>query len=237
MYRELAPSAALRPWVACYWSRDAFVARDAVTQRVLPDGCVDVIFDCTDAHAFGVGAMTSPLVLQSARGPEMLGVRFRPGRGADFFGMPLAELTDTRIELPLLDAAQVADRRIAAIEELLLRRLAIAERDARVDAAVARIEAARGAIAVDDVARFAGMTRQHLRRRFLERVGISPKMFARVVRFQSVLANAANADAAEWAGVAAEHGYADQSHLIADFRELAGTTPVPFFLSLRGTAP
>jgi AraC-like DNA-binding protein len=81
------------------------------------------------------------------------------------------------------------------------------------------------------------MTRQHLRRRFLDLVGITPKMFARVIRFQHVVVRASRADDVSWSALAADFGYADQSHLIADFRELAGTTPVPFLLSRRTASP
>ncbi|MGZ7079073.1 MAG: helix-turn-helix domain-containing protein, partial [Thermoanaerobaculia bacterium] len=66
--------------------------------------------------------------------------------------------------------------------------------------------------------------------RFDAAVGVSPKMFARVVRFRRVLREIA-APAVDWSDVALSAGYFDQSHLIADFRQFAGTTPVPFFLS------
>src|SRR6266511_4413825 len=78
MLREFAPSARLAPWVEVFWTRDAFTSDAAVTQRVLPDGCADIVF--ADAAAVAVGTMTSPLVLTETRAPALLGVRFRPGR-------------------------------------------------------------------------------------------------------------------------------------------------------------
>jgi len=229
VYAEIPPPAPLRAWVASYWTRSAFAAAAPVTNTVLPDGCADVIFDLTNGCAFGVGTMTAPLVLTSTNGPEMFGVRFRPGRAAAFFGMPMHELTDQRIDLELAHD-------VARVEEMLLRRLKDADADPRIDAAVQMIEASRGLISIDRLAHELNITRQHLRRRFLEQVGISPKTFARVVRFQHVVAAAERADDVSWSGVAADFGYSDQSHLIADFRELAGTTPVPFFLSRRAAA-
>ena len=72
------------------------------------------------------------------------------------------------------------------------------------------------------------VTRQHLARLFAQEVGVSPKRFAKIVRFRFALRLGSRKP---WADVAAALGYSDQSHLIADFREFSGTTPVPFFLS------
>src|SRR4051795_11315237 len=144
-YREYPASAALAPWVACYWTRAAFAFNEPYVQRVLPDGCADVIFDL-QAAAFAVGTMTTTLLLREHTAPELLGVRFRPGRAYPFFRMPLAEATDQRVDLLELwgrEGSGIAERvamqtslaaRIAVIESELLRRLGDA--DPRVDAAV-----------------------------------------------------------------------------------------------------
>lgn len=60
---------------------------------------------------------------------------------------------------------------------------------------------------------------------FHERVGLSPKRYCRIARFQSALRFAGTGPAVDWARVAVEAGYADQSHLIAEFREFSGLTP------------
>jgi len=113
---------------------------------------------------------------------------------------------------------------VVALESELIRRLR-PDRDARVDAAIERIAAGGGRI--DDIAKEIGISRQHLARQFLHHVGVSPKTFARVMRFRRLLADQRD----DWAHRAARHGYYDQSHLIADFRELAGTTPNAFHFS------
>jgi AraC-like DNA-binding protein len=226
--------------VVCFWTRPAFGPLGApVIQRVLPDGCADIIFDST-ATAFAVGTMTTALVLRMHAGPELLGVRFRPGRAYPFFRMPLAAVTDQRVDLPALwgkDASGIAERvamqrsvetRIAVIEAELLRRLG--EHDPRVDAAVGWIARSGGRVPIEWIANEIGISRQHLSRRFLQHVGVSPKTFARVMRFESLM-RAARTSTRDWGALAADHGYFDQAHLIADFRELAGSTPVPFFQS------
>ncbi|HKR62125.1 MAG TPA: DUF6597 domain-containing transcriptional factor [Thermoanaerobaculia bacterium] len=227
-YVAIVPSPALQPWVECFWT---VRGEPAGERRILPDGCADLVFDRADGAAIAVGTMTKPLLFTSRAGADYLGVRFHPGRAAAFLRMTLAEITDARVPLADVWKGWRDDRYdVAMLERELLRRL-VPERDRRVDVAIARIMTSGGNARVEDVAAEAGVTRQHLARQFLHHVGVSPKTFARVMRFRRVLERT-QADA-DWADVAAEHGYYDQSHLIAEFRELAGTTPAAFHFSNR----
>ena len=69
------------------------------------------------------------------------------------------------------------------------------------------------------------MSRQHLTREFRQRTGISPKLYSRLARFHAGLRYVGVASRIDWADVAAEAGYADQSHMIAEFRQFSGLTP------------
>jgi AraC-like DNA-binding protein len=220
-YAEIRPTAALQPWVECFWTNrdDASGPRE---HRVLPDGCADLVFDLSAGEADVVGTMTRPLVLTSDTPENYFGVRFRPGRAAAFLRIPLAELTDARVSLRDVWRGFISDWSIASLEAELLRRLD-PNRDHRVDYAVDRIVRSGGAARVEEIAEEAGISRQHLARQFRHHVGVSPKMLARVMRFRSVIEGIERD--VDWADVAARFGYYDQSHLIADFRELAGTTP------------
>lgn len=233
-YVEHQPTAALRPWVECFWTNSD--RAPSGVQRVLPDGCADLVFDLQERSSAVVGTMTRPLVLPEHGSFEFFGVRFRPGRAAAFLRIPLAEVTDARVPLGEIWRGWsdgILERRLselrAGIESELLRRLD-PERDRRVDAAVARI--VDGDMRIDELAREIGISRQHLARQFHHHVGVSPKTFARVMRFRR-LTNSLGASDVDWADLAAEHGFYDQSHLIADFRELAGTTPSAFHFSNR----
>lgn len=96
---------------------------------------------------------------------------------------------------------------------------------------VAAILRSSGSRSIAEAADAAGVSRQHLARLFDVHVGLSPKRFARVTRFRRAIVLGRSR---RWPDVASTLGYADQSHLIAEFREFAGTTPVPFFLDERG---
>lgn len=220
-YAEIAPSAQLRPWIECFWTRIE-EARPDQQHRIVPDGCADFVFDLNEGDAIAVGAMTRPLLIDGASNHNFFGVRFRPGRAAAFLRVPLAEITDARVSLGDLwrDVPERID--VATLESALLRRL-VPERDPRVDAAIARIATTNTRI--DAIARDIGISRQHLARQFQHHVGVSPKTFARVMRFRRLLESLPREREIDWAGLAAGHGYYDQSHLIDEFRELAGTTP------------
>lgn len=222
MYRESFPSEALRPWIAAYWD-----SRRTGANRVLPDGCADIIFDLDRGEAFVVGTMTRPMIVEPGERSNLRGIRFRPGRLAALLRMPLSEVTDSLV--PLRDVNRRLELRVDSIEGDL--RCLVTEGDRRVDAAVQWIERRGGTADVQKVADSIGVTRQHLARLFAHHVGVSPKTFARIVRFRCALRFGRKRP---WADVAAHLGYTDQSHLIAEFREFSGTTPVPFFLSKGG---
>jgi len=151
----------------------------------------------------------------------------------------LHEITDARVPLYRLrrvGAAEIAERvanartvdeRVRVAESLAGSRCTAADR--RLEAAVRLLAAGHS---FDSVAAATNLSRQHLRRTFLDQVGVGPKTFARVSRFRRLMRDVRAARDVSWAAVAADLGYADQSHLIAEFREFAGTSPVPFFLSL-----
>lgn len=253
-YVERAPSPELRPFVACFWTREPAPREDRVApvvHRVLPDGCIDIVLGFASGiggvpdSIQAVGTMTRALVVDAVSSEGFVGVRFRPARAAAFIRLPASELTDLRVPLDDLwgDAASVRDTfagaggvaaRVAAFEQLLLARVAhtaaVEHRD--VDEAVRRIVAAGGSLGITRLAPALGVTRQHLARRFADLVGVSPKVFARIVRVRRVIDAARATQSAagpNWAALASSGGYYDQAHLVDEFRELTGLTPTAWW--------
>ncbi|MFQ5599552.1 MAG: DUF6597 domain-containing transcriptional factor [Candidatus Krumholzibacteriia bacterium] len=264
-YREYAPCRELIPFVDCFWSRIAHPGESAPLQhRVLPDGCVDILFDvaaCRQAggRGFVVGTMTRPVVFETLGDVHLVAVRFRPGGAYPFFGLPLRELTDARVDLhelwpacgPLenrLVESEVVLRQVRLVEQSLRERLAhIRVVDGRLLGAIDTVVARPEAMSVWALGERLGMSRQHLTRRFKDYVGIGPKQLARVMRMQSVVRRIRAARALEWSAVAVDAGYYDQAHMISEFRALTGLTPgrfaasprrqVPFFQDIRRPGP
>lgn len=233
--REIPPPAALAPYVECFWTRGApDNASGGQPHRVLPDGCLDIIVSARGAVV--VGAMTRPLLIPSREAASLVGVRFLPGMATAFLHLPAAEVTDGNAPLEAVwrDGGQVSDYVGSALDSpLAVSRLAdvLMARLERtrpiptdVQAAVGRIVARGGRSEVSSVASSLGVSRQHLARRFADYVGVTPKTLSRVMRLREAI-RAARADRINWAAVAADLGYSDQSHLVAEFRSLTGLTP------------
>lgn len=218
-YREAAPAGALCSGVDRFWRLEAHRS-DA--QRVLPDGCLDIIVDLDAGRARVVGAMTKPLFTPaSTTARSWLAVRFMPGAAARFLHVPAHELTDQSIELRALGRFDEVER-ARTVDELttaLLRR--VDERSPRIEHAVRRLTAGTSTAAL---ARELGWSRQHLRRTFQSHVGLNPKTFACVARMQRTLITLQTQPERGLADAAAALGYSDQAHLARELRLLAGVT-------------
>jgi len=248
LYREYPPHPALSAHVDCMWTArvPSVVPGRAHTHRVLPDNCVDILWQDGGQPAFAVGMMSTAILVASAGPVGTVAARFKPGAAGAFLATPLHALTDQRADIDLLwgrsDADRLADalwahelsdrERIALIETQLLRRLRdgdpMAGGGALVRSALGMLDASAGGVRIDDLAARLGVSRQHLAAQFRTRVGLSPKLYARICRFRRATAVLKASPTPDWARLALECGYFDQSHLIHDFQEFAGNAPERF---------
>lgn len=238
-YREHAPPPDLADRVECVWTlRSAGRLPAAVLNRVLPDGCADVIFDPGEP-ARVVGAMLRPAAVWMAGTVDLLGVRFRPGGAAAFLPLSLAEITDAVV--PLADVwggpageleGRVRDaagtQRVGVVVDALRRRAAGRTPHPAVARASALIARSHGSVAVEALAAETGIGRRQLERLFTEQVGLTPKAAARVARFRRLCGLLRARPEAGWSRLALECGYHDQAHMIREFRGFAGLTPEAF---------
>ncbi|HEY2669292.1 MAG TPA: helix-turn-helix domain-containing protein [Rugosimonospora sp.] len=221
MYRERASR--LYPG-AVVWTR---TVSSATSLRVLPDGCLDLIW--VSGTMLVAGPDTRAHLAESGPGTSYLGLRFAPGTGPAVLGAPASEVRDARVDLDALWRPS-AVRRLGA-------RLAEAADPARVlesvalaaagppDSGTASIVASvvgslRAGTPVRVVAEGMGLSERQLHRRCLTLFGYGPKTLSRVLRFDRAVALARRG--VRFADVAARTGYADQAHLSRDVRTLAG---------------
>jgi AraC-like DNA-binding protein len=206
--------------------------------RVLPDGCMDFVFDLERGTGRVIGAMTEAALVPMTSGERYLGVRFLPGAAAPFVTVRAHELVD--VDAPLDDVTFAARERLAervaeARDHAERRRLVAAYLltpahrmrpiERRVRRALVLLRGATGGGTVRDTARTLGLGERQLERLFAAEVGIGPKTFARVARLERALALMRGGTARGQAALAAAAGYADESHLIREFRALALATP------------
>lgn len=250
-YREIKPQPQLRRFVECFWTleSDANVSNASQTP-ILPDGCVELILNCgppfqqTEENGerirqpaqFVVGQMTRPVLITPTGCVELIGIRFHPGGTMPFFKQPLHQLTNRIIELGGLDSGLESELRAAlssspalpdrikAIESCLTRRAQAFSGDQGLLKLTGNAVGLGGRITIDRLADSAGISSRQLERRFLVEVGLGPKLFCRILRFQEVFRAVAD-NTAGWAALAVDCGYYDQAHLIRDFQEFAQQTP------------
>lgn len=199
--------------------------------------------DGLDVHLLGARQQVHRKLILG--GQCVVGARLRLGMCERAFGVPACAVAGRTVAIDdLWDAGaarrlcdRLADARDGAeaaviVEHAIAARiaaLAAPDRHARlVTHAADRLTSG----SVRDVAAGLGMSERHLRRVFLETVGLSPKAFARVARFRRAVRAAREGRDINWAGIAAATGFCDQAHLIDEFRAIAGATPAAFLREL-----
>lgn len=253
MYREYPPENRLQDLIETYWVSDSIVDSRS-THRILPDGCVDIIFNFTSNDGTGrllpyiphlVGTMTSYLDIAYSPGTvQMLGIRFHPAGITAFTRIPVYELTNKTTELVLtetlfeksfydrLPELSTMQERIAHIENYLIDRLQylfIPEK--RIGDAIEHISNGNGLTSIKQIAEQVCLSERQFERRFKTAVGISPKMFSRITKFKHTVNFIQAHQDDSLLSIAFDCGYFDHSHLIKDFREFGGTLPSQLLLS------
>lgn len=219
------------------------VAGRALHVDRLPDGRTTLVFRVLEESRKGdvcvAGPRTRALFKNATGVARAVMLQFKPGWSAPLLGVSANALTDQIVPLEdiwgrpggELCLELLAARSLPEVLDRLAHALALRTHQT-FEPASARL--ARRAVRllegdevrVESVAERLGVTARHLRRAFTESVGIGPKEFARTVRLQRAVRGAATSK--DWARIAADAGYYDQAHLIADFRQLVGLTPGAF---------
>jgi AraC-like DNA-binding protein len=191
--------------------------------------------------AFLMGVHGEHTALDGACAPSYLRVFLGPLGAYTLLGVPMNELRDRVVDLSDVlgpSARRLVERlraeptwrgRFAIVDRLLLGRLEIGPQPApEVRLAWRRLLATGGTARIGGIADEVGWSHKHLITKFRQQVGLSPKTAARLVRFDRVLHALERPDPHGWDRIAAETGFADQPHLIREFRTFTGATPTDF---------
>jgi AraC-like DNA-binding protein len=253
------PRAPLSEFVSLFWYWDGYVQPHA-RERMLPDGSMTIVFnlgedrirlyepDATSSlnnirgHAI-CGARSQPMVADTANMVTTLGIQFRPGGAFPFLRMPASELNEQCVSLDDIfgsDVRTVRDRllelatpeeKFAAAEQWLLSSLQKPlERHPAVGYAIEQFLRAPEMLRVSPVLDRIGFSQRHFNQLFSAEVGLTPKRFLRVRRFQHAIASIALRTSVDWAELALSCGYYDQAHFAHDFRNFCGFSPAAYLL-------
>jgi AraC-like DNA-binding protein len=214
-------------------------------ERLLPTGTMELVVGLED-NGFRptiCGVFSKPFEIETAHPTTVMGVHFRPGGSFPFLGVPASDLQNSRLELEQLWgphavnlqeqllAARSTDRRFRILEHSLAERVRRSPaRHPAVSFALREFDSSPPARAVGDVTYKVGLSPRRFIQLFGEQVGLTPKLFCRIARFQSALRMISRTQRVRWAEIALACGYYDQAHLITDFQEFSGLTPSAYLL-------
>ncbi len=248
------PRPPLNQFIELLWFHEGLNA-DHRLERVLPDGSTELIINLRDEtrHVFDPisrqpretyrrswlsGPHSEFIVIDNAPNASMIGAHLRPGGASAFFGLPLRELRNSVVELDTLwncDAQNLRDQLLEApspaakfriLENALLARWrGFAPRHRAVLHALESFTREPDGVTVGKVTADVGLSRRRLIEIFTEQIGMTPKIFCRVLRFQRAINEIQRRRAVSWTDIATGCGYYDQAHFINDFREFCGLTP------------
>lgn len=250
MILSRCPDLPLTPYIECVWHYEC-AAPAQCRERVLPDGRFHLMLNLGAGVAAVAGLRSHYVVVDTARVSSVMGVVFRPGAARAFLATPAVEFCDQAIQLDLVwgwrsadqllervREARTAEARLSIVEEALVDRMQTFRKrhlpmGSKLNYALHAFGSAPHIRTVADVSREIGWSRRWLSHAFAEQVGITPKRYCRLVRFQKVVRKIASQRSVDWASMALAGGFCDQTHLIHEFRAFSGLSPETILKSER----
>jgi len=254
LYRSYIPRPPLSHFVEVLWHYNGY-QQPHDKERLLPDGSMELVINLRedqvrmyDRRNIGrclsypgsivIGAQSEFFVIDTTEQAAVIGVHFKPGGAFPFFSLPAGELQNEHVALETLwgrDAANLRERLLAAatpdnkfrvLEHYLWRRVTKPlERHPAVGFALREFQQMTGGRSVADVTGQIGLSSRRFIQVFTDEVGLTPKLYCRVRRFQETLRHIGIGQRVDWASVALECGYFDQAHFYHDFRAFSGLSP------------
>lgn len=254
-YAVHAPPPSLAGLVDYFWALTD--APSHSRERVIPSGTIEIVFNLHEDEfriqrpraggeecarfrgAITSGAYSRAFGVETRAHASIVGVHLKAGGAAGVLGVPAGELADTHVELEALwgrravelrerlCAAADAAQRFRILEQALIGRLS-PPLDMREEVAFALGRLGAPGVQIGEVARHVQLSHRRFIELFTERVGMTPKRYARVRRFQAALGRMSGDGAQEWARVALDCGYFDQAHLCRDWTEFTELSPAEF---------
>lgn len=255
-YKTFLPSPSLASFVKCFWTLESPSHKSVERQKIVPDGCMEMIFHYGDLfyqfveseryiiqpRAFVFGQITKTLEIAPSGKTGIIAVRFFPEGFIPFGTIEIRDMDNRAVSLEELYgekglslqnevfASATTEARIKKIESFLLSRLTSMEGvNALAKYAVNLLLESKGQITINSLAEQLQINRRQLERKFSSLIGLSPKQLAKIIRLQSVLRVMTQKTFTSLTSLAHEGGYFDQAHFIKDFKEITGYSPKQFY--------
>ena len=256
-YKKFFPCSILSPFVECYfiWDSEGSLETTMVIESP-PNGFCSIVFNYADPYYLqnkkyerlavpmqfisGQSIYSYKLFLEGEIG--VAGIVFKPAALATIFHLPIYEYTEERIDLYKVFKKSIVDKyanaiklsgeeqKVHLLEEFLMQQYRIQKPEPDyIDQAANFIVEHNGLLQVSDLLKDSCMSRRSFERKFFQKVGLSPKYYARVRCIGYLLSFVAGKRTADWPKILAECEFYDQAHFIKDFKEFTGISPKQFY--------
>jgi AraC-like DNA-binding protein len=223
--------------------------------RFLPTGDTEILIDFHDSpqyiydnqslkeiqacnHVWASGLRTEPITIPSGNGSAMMVLSFKKGMSAPFFPFPMDEIRDSVVDAELVWGSDFGDLReqllaekdvglrFVMVEEFLLRKFrSTLEINPCVSFAIGEMIERPDALSIRRMNEQIGYSQKHFTEMFRKQIGVTPKAYLKIMRFQKAVRTIDAAVDIDWGTIAGDCGFYDQAHFIHDFKHFSGFTP------------
>jgi methylphosphotriester-DNA--protein-cysteine methyltransferase len=252
-FERITPGPGTNRFIECFW-----IVEEAdptpVIQKIIPDGFPEIIFHYGDPYLikldkkwskqslslFG-GQITNHFFLKNTGVSNILGIKLKPAAASLLFDIDMHALTNRVVSLKTVGGSKLKTfagllnknvdqvTRIAAIDEYLSRYEGVGSNDSTINTAVGRILSSNGMVSVGEICKECGCSERQLERMFRKFIGVSPKLYCRIIRFAYVFQVVQGKEALNGSELGIASGFYDQSHFIKNFKAFTGEDPSRYF--------
>lgn len=223
--------------------------------RFLPNGDTEILIDFHDTpqyiydnetlkeiqacnHVWASGLRTEPITIPSGNNAAMMVIAFKKGMAASFFPFPMDEIADSVVDADLVWGSDFGllrerllgtkdiDLRFKLVEEFLIAKFRVQlEINPCVEFAINEMRNRPDEINIGRMNAKIGYSQKHFTHLFRSQVGVTPKSYLKIMRFQKAILEIEKARSIDWGRISQECGFYDQPHFINDFKLFSGFTP------------
>ncbi len=261
LYQRFRPSPHLVEYIKEFWIIDSGTEIAKSKQKIIPDGYPELIFHYKDpysinisgnwqmqTHSLVAGQIRNHFFLENTGQSGMIGVKMMPTSMTKLFGISMNQLTDSVVDIHSLASVQSKlatlpkpslQNKEAFIQSFEQRLQDIVKADEHtrleLDLALAEIFKSHGILSISKLCKKMDISERQLERQFSKYVGLSPKFYARIIRFSYIFELMQNSDNT-WSDLVYQSGFYDQSHFIKNFKEFTGEDPTSYGFDERNMA-
>lgn len=250
IYKRYNPSKENSHIIECYWTIQSSDAAEKI-EKIIPDGFTEIIFHYGDPYCIKfkdtwqlqqkqllAGQIKKYFFLKNTGTSGILGIKFKPAALTELFSLQMSDYTDDVADLhhvfehELTEVEKVTysncpdEIKIAQIDSLF--KSMPVQRNPQIEDCIQMIFDCNGLVAINKLASQLFITERQLERLFKKYIGLSPKFFTRIVRFNYIF-SLMQSKATNWTDIALESGYYDSSHFIKNFKAFSGVDPSGYF--------